>query len=202
MQTSSRVRLFAETLIFTSGLVIAAPGDLATGIRFRLPFEIYPGVAYVAYLSWPAFLQADGVEGPDLQLAAYAGPSYTMKSKLRLVQPGGTDMHLDGIPWDGQPFKPPIYYGLRGILWPADARQGLMADFTHIKAKARLATAIEQTEPETFFRPARRSPTRFRSLSSRMATISSPSTSCGAQHRPSKSSFPTSVRGPASPSRM
>jgi hypothetical protein len=47
--------------------------------------------------------------------------------------------------WDGEPFKDPIYYGFRGYLWPRNARTGVMVDFTHIKAMARLQNVVDQS---------------------------------------------------------
>jgi hypothetical protein len=140
-------RLVVETLFFTSTLLVAALSQPASDVRLRLPFEVYPGGIYLALLSWPALLRGgDGAEdGPDLQLAAYSGPAYTMASGLKLTQSGGTDLSFGAIPWKGQPFKPPIYYGLRGLLWPANGPQGIMADFTHIKAKAVMQSVVDQS---------------------------------------------------------
>jgi hypothetical protein len=139
-------RYFPETLTVASAVVLAALST-SSGVRLRLPFEVYPGAIYLGLLAWPAFLKGgEATEGgPDLQFGAYSGPAYTMASAVRFTQRGGTDMRLSPVPWEGQPFKPPIYYGLRGIVWPANGRQGLMADFTHIKAKAVKESLVEQT---------------------------------------------------------
>jgi hypothetical protein len=139
-------RHLAETLAVASAVAVAALYT-PTGARLHLPIEVYPGAIYLGLLAWPAFLKGgEGAEGgPDLQLGAYAGPTYTMASPVEFTQSGGTDLRLGPVPWEGQPFKPPIYYGLRGIVWPANGRQGVMADFTHIKAKAVKESLVEQT---------------------------------------------------------
>ncbi|MGH6734540.1 MAG: hypothetical protein ACRECX_00455 [Methyloceanibacter sp.] len=147
MPASLRRRILAETLIVGCVVAVACSATTSRGMRIALPFDIYPGGAYLALLALPALFGGEGSEagGPDIQFAAYAGPSYTMPSALSLVQPGGTEMHFEGIAWDGEPFKGPIYYGYRGFLWPHDGRTGLMADFTHIKAMARLESDVDQT---------------------------------------------------------
>ncbi len=147
MHARPRHRLFAETLAVASALVFASLNHPSGGVRLHLPFEVYPGAIYLGLLAWPAFLSVgDGArDGPDLQLAAYGGPAYTMASGLKFTQSGGTDLRFGAVPWDGQPFRPPIYYGLRGIFWPANGRQGIMADFTHIKAKAVKESVVNQS---------------------------------------------------------
>jgi hypothetical protein len=144
MHGGQRRRLFAETLVIGSAILIACVTTSLGGARLRLPFEIYPGAIYLALLSWPAFLTSGGGGGADLQLAAYGGPAHTMASGLTFRH-GVTDLSFNAIAWKGQPFKPPIYYGVRGILWPANARQGIMVDFTHIKAKAVLESVVDQS---------------------------------------------------------
>jgi opacity protein-like surface antigen len=145
MHVSPRRRL-AETFLLASAIAVASLSAPLGGARLRLPFEVFPGAIYLGLLAWPAFLgRGDGAEGAaDLQLAAYGGPAYTMASAVKFTQSRGTDLRFGAVPWQGQPFKPPPYYGLRGILWPANGAQGLMADFTHIKAKAAKETLVEQ----------------------------------------------------------
>jgi hypothetical protein len=139
-------RRFAETLAAASALVVASLSATPGGVRLHLPFEVYPGAIYLGLLAWPGFRGGgEGAEGvPDLQLGAYGGPAYTMASPLNFTQRGGTALRFGAIPWEGQPFKPPPYYGLRGILWPANGRQGLMVDFTHIKADAVKEAFVDQ----------------------------------------------------------
>ena len=131
----------------TTGLLLA--GTMATlggETRLRLPFDIFPGAAYLALLSFPAIWRgSDGGDGGgDLQLGAYGGPAYTGESDLNLVQPGGTDMTFRDIAWEGKPFRRPPYYGYRAIYWPGD-RYGVMLDFTHIKAIATKDRPVQQS---------------------------------------------------------
>ena len=75
--------------------------------------------------------------GRDVMLGAYGGASYTHPSVVTIRNPGRTDLTVQGFGWDGQPFKSPVYYGVRTLAWPAGARWGTMLDFTHAKAIAR-----------------------------------------------------------------
>ena len=119
---------------------------LAGEIRLRLPFDIFPGAAYLALLSFPAIWReaGRGDDGADLQLGVYGGPAYTGASDLNLVQPGGTDMTFRDVAWEGKPFRRPPYYGYRAIYWPSD-RYGVMLDFTHIKAIAIKDRPVQQS---------------------------------------------------------
>jgi lipid A oxidase len=141
---ASTSRPLAETLLLSSILAFAALGGVPAGIK--APFEVHPGAIYLGLLAWPAFLGGgEGAEGgPDIQLGAYGGPAYTMPSPLTFTEPGGTALRFRAISWDGEPFDDPPYYGLRGIVWPANGRHGVMADFTHIKAKAVKHAQVEQ----------------------------------------------------------
>ena len=140
-------RGFAETAHLGYVLLLTCAAILPVSPRLTLPFDVYPGAVYLALLGLPALFASDGddTRGPDIQLAAYAGTSHTMASMLELSLPGGTAMRFDGVAWDGEPFKGPIYYGYRGFVWPQNARTGLMVDFTHIKAMARLDSMVDQS---------------------------------------------------------
>ena len=131
-----------------SGIVFAALAALLVPqAKLRLPFEVLPGGAYVALLGLPALWRhgSDADSGADLQVAAYGGTNYTMRSRLHLTQPGGTDLRFGDIAWEGEPFRAPPYYGLRAIYWLPGQRLGIMGDFTHIKARALRGNAVEQT---------------------------------------------------------
>ena len=131
----------------TTGLLLAATmATLGGEIRLRFPFDIFPGAAYLALLSFPAVWRerSGGDASADLQLGAYLGPAYTGGSDLNLVQPGGTDMTFRDIAWEGRPFRRPPYYGYRAIYWPSD-RYGVMLDFTHIKAIAIKDRPVQQS---------------------------------------------------------
>ena len=130
----------------TTGLLLAATmATLGGEIRLRLPFDIFPGAAYLALLSFPAVWRerSGGDASADLQLGAYLGPAYTGGSDLNLVQPGGTDMTFRDIAWEGRPFRRPPYYGYRAIYW--SDRYGVMLDFTHIKAIAIKDRPVQQS---------------------------------------------------------
>ena len=130
----------------TIGLLLAATmATLGGEIRLRLPFDIFPGAAYLALLSFPAVWRerSGGDASADLQLGAYLGPAYTGGSDLNLVQPGGTDMTFRDIAWEGRPFRRPPYYGYRAIYW--SDRYGVMLDFTHIKAIAIKDRPVQQS---------------------------------------------------------
>lgn len=72
----------------------------------------------------------------ELQVGGYGGVSYTHPSTVEIVNPGKTDLKVEGFGWIGRPFKSPIYYGLRAIRWEPSSRFGAMFDFTHAKAIA------------------------------------------------------------------
>jgi hypothetical protein len=132
----------------TTGLLLAATlAALGGETSLRLPFDIFPGAAYLALLRFPAMWREDsGTDaGADLQFGVYGGPAYTARSAFNLAQPGGTDMRLDNIAWEGRPFRPPPYYGLRAIYWLPATRLGLMGDFTHIKAVAIKDRPVDQS---------------------------------------------------------
>ena len=146
MQARPR-QLPARTQIFACALLAAALIAPVAGLKLRLAFELFPGALYLGLMALPAFFGGGtpARPGPDLQLGAYGGPAYTMASPLSFTQPGGTDLRFESIPWEGQSFKPPPYYGLRGIVWPANSGQGLMLDFTHIKAESVKDVRVDQT---------------------------------------------------------
>ena len=123
---------------------LAAPGS---GTRAYLPFWSLPGVAFIGLLAGPFFWHGGSAPErvPDLQFAAYGGPAYTMASRVRLAQTNGTDMRFEGVPWKGEPFTAPPYYGLRGIYWLPSSQLGVMGDFTHIKAEAIRESVVEQS---------------------------------------------------------
>lgn len=127
-------------------LLAATMATLGGETRLRLPFDIFPGTAYLALLSFPAMWRetGGGDDGADLQFAAYGGPAYTGESDLNLVQPGGTDITFRDIVWEGKPFRRPPYYGYRAIYWLTD-RYGVVLDFTHIKAIAIKDRPVQQS---------------------------------------------------------
>lgn len=72
----------------------------------------------------------------DILLAAYISQPFYDRSDLRLVRPGGTDLSLKQLGWDGDALMPPIDGGVRSVEWWGPF--GFMIDFLHNKAVARL----------------------------------------------------------------
>ncbi len=67
----------------------------------------------------------------------YGGIAYTHPTTVHILNPGRTDLKVRDFGWIGQPFKAPIYYGLRIQRWQGGGQFGAMLDFTHAKAIAR-----------------------------------------------------------------
>ena len=80
-----------------------------------------------------------------LYIGAYGGSPYTYPSDVRTIRPNGTDFTLKQVPWRGEPFKSPVYYGVRIAKWSRNAPFGAMLDFTHSKAIANRSNITEQT---------------------------------------------------------
>lgn len=87
-----------------------------------------------------AVAQAQGSQASDalpsrgeFVIAGYGGAPYTHPSDVKFSKPGVTDLTAHGVRWEGQPFKSPIYYGIRTIGWGRAGTFGAMLDFTHSK---------------------------------------------------------------------
>ena len=78
-------------------------------------------------------------------VGAYGGVPYTYPSDVRTTRPNGTDFTLHDVPWRGEPFKAPIYYGVRVSRWSDRTPFGAMLDFTHSKAISNRDTTVEQS---------------------------------------------------------
>jgi hypothetical protein len=74
--------------------------------------------------------------GREILIAGYVGAPFYYRSDVHLVQPGGTDVILKRLGWDGDALHFPIDGGVRSVEWWG--RFGLMVDFLHNKAIARL----------------------------------------------------------------
>ena len=80
------------------------------------------------------------------QIGLYGGGNSTPMADVFLKQPNGTDMVLKDVPWTGEPFEDPPYYGVRGIYWlPALPRLGAMIDFAHAKSISLRQAEVEQS---------------------------------------------------------
>ena len=79
---------------------------------------------------------ADVVGQPETLVAGYVGNPIYYRSNVHLSRPGGTNLVLQGVGWDGDPLHFPIDGGVRWVRWAG--RSGFMIDFFHAKAIARL----------------------------------------------------------------
>jgi lipid A oxidase len=83
-----------------------------------------------------AIFVAPGTANAEFLLGIYGGISDTLDSDVD-VDSGATNLTLDDIPFEGESFDNPIYYGVRGTYWLNGAPSyGVMLDFTHAKAIA------------------------------------------------------------------
>jgi lipid A oxidase len=79
----------------------------------------------------------------ESQISLYGGWNGSFDSDIHLIQPGGTNMTLKDVPWDGDSFGPPPYWGLRGTYWLNSApNSGLMIDYNHAKVIADQSAAV------------------------------------------------------------
>jgi len=74
--------------------------------------------------------------GPETLVAGYVGAPFFYRSQLEMTKPGGTDLKLDGLGWDGDALYFPIDGGVRAQRW--HGLFGSMIDFMHNKAVSRL----------------------------------------------------------------
>ena len=82
------------------------------------------------------FLAVPGAARAEFLLGIYGGVSGTFDSDVD-VESGATDLTLEDVPFDGESFDNPIYYGARGTYWlEGMPSYGVMLDFTHAKAIA------------------------------------------------------------------
>lgn len=69
----------------------------------------------------------------ETALAFYTGVPHTYPSDVVIKKDGVHDFTVKDVQWEGQPFKNPIYYGVRTTRWLTSG-SGAMLDFTHSKA--------------------------------------------------------------------
>jgi lipid A oxidase len=73
----------------------------------------------------------------EFQVGLYGGWSESFDSDIHLTQPGGTNLTFSDVPWDGDSFGAPPYWGMRGTYWLNSAPNwGLMVDYNHAKVIA------------------------------------------------------------------
>lgn len=81
-----------------------------------------------------------------VQVGLYGGGNLVQPADVIFKQPNGTDMVLKDVPFAGQSYRSPPFYGLRATYWtPAIPTLGVMLDFTHAKAIAERDSVVEQT---------------------------------------------------------
>jgi lipid A oxidase len=84
-----------------------------------------------------ALMHGSNLAAAEFQIGVYGGWNGSFDSDIHLVQPGNTNMTLKDVPWDGDSFGDPPYWGLRGIYWlDAHPNWGLMVDYNHAKVIA------------------------------------------------------------------
>jgi len=74
----------------------------------------------------------------ETMVGAYTGVPYTYPSPVHIHKEGGEDFTIDSVHWYTAPFHNPIYYGARVMQWFTGGKAGVMLDFMHSKAMARL----------------------------------------------------------------
>lgn len=93
------------------------------------------GMLALALGAWPA--------AAEMQIGVYGGWNGSFDSDIHLSQPNGTNMTLKDVPWDGDSFGPPPYWGLRGTYWFDSAPNwGLMVDYSHAKVTAEQSAVV------------------------------------------------------------
>ena len=143
--------------LISLGLLVLGPA-----IELILSIEVLHKTALAATIMGPLSMaepaeapSAPPAAAPDGQVAAaptgfqiglYGGGNSTPLADVFLKQPNGTDMVLKDVPWTGEPFNDPPFYGLRGIYWlPAMPAFGAMIDFTHAKSISLRKREVDQT---------------------------------------------------------
>jgi lipid A oxidase len=107
---------------------------LGRKIRPRLNAARVGGCAALGML---VLLFGSGPGSAEFQVGVYGGWNDSFDSDIHLVQPGGTNLTLKNVPWDGASFEDPPYWGLRGIYWlNSRPNWGLMVDYNHAKVIA------------------------------------------------------------------
>jgi lipid A oxidase len=79
----------------------------------------------------------------EMQIGVYGGWNGSFDSDIHLIQPSGTNMTLNDVPWDGDSFAAPPYWGLRGTYWFNNAPNwGFMIDYHHAKVIAEQSAVV------------------------------------------------------------
>jgi hypothetical protein len=86
----------------------------------------------------PADPHSSTLPARETVVGAYTGAPHTYPSVVTIGKQGGDSLTIDPVHWYTDPFKSPIYYGARVARWFSGGRTGVMVDFIHSKAIARL----------------------------------------------------------------
>jgi len=135
-------------------------GEARLKPRARRPFETLSVLAAAALLvastaatvleqsalpGEPGRAARDGAGGAaatlpakETMVGAYTGVPYTYPSAVRIGKQGADAFTIDPVHWYTDPFHNPIYYGARVAQWFTGGKAGMMVDFIHSKAMARL----------------------------------------------------------------
>ncbi len=127
-----------DALTSWKGVCVAA-AMLAVVVQHAIPFppsvmQAMGDAAQADGGSEPALKEKRGF-GREAFVGGYIGYPWHLRSDVRLQRPNGTDVTLKSLRWDAEPFKFPIYAGVRGTQWWGPF--GGMIDFLHDKAIAR-----------------------------------------------------------------
>jgi lipid A oxidase len=111
------------------------------------PMRTFAGMRRTACLGLLGAMVAwGGAARAETTLTLYVGVSFHHDSKVRVRQPGGTDLTYRDISWTSRSLELPLYYGVR-LTHHFEARRdwGVMLDFFHDKAYADTAKAVGVT---------------------------------------------------------
>lgn len=138
-----------------AGLGVSLAG---VAIEFLLSVEVLHKLLLGTVVAGPlafadnAATPAEPVPGADRHLASlprgaqfglYGGGNSTPDADVILKQPNGTDMLLKDVPFTGEPFDDPPFYGLRATWWRSSF--GAMLDYTHAKSISRRKEVVSQS---------------------------------------------------------
>lgn len=113
----------AMAAVFAQGAVTLFPATLPSGDAAR---EGAPASSS----------GARDMTGRETIVGGYLGVPDHARSDVKMVRPDGTDLLMKNIRWDAEPFRFPIYAGVRVTRW--QGAFGGMIDFMHDKAIARV----------------------------------------------------------------
>ena len=134
---SGRDRCFSsEDLLDRAGSIAAIALLLALTASIWLQSDAAPDRAAAAASRGAEV--ARSAPARDMMIGAYGGAPYTYPSDVHMTKPPSHDFTAKDVQWRGEPFKSPIYYGVRIIRWLGGGATGAMLDFTHSKTIAEL----------------------------------------------------------------